>query len=61
MELQNYLNQLFEGKVDDVIDNIDDLYNTGCCFMKPTIASMISSLCHLLEFYLKRENGFVGR
>ena len=60
-ELQNYLNQLFEGKFDDVIDNIDDLYNTGCCFMKPTIASMISSLCHLLEFYITKENGFVGR
>ena len=60
-ELQNYLNQLFEGKVDDVIDNIEDLYNTGCCFMKPTIASMISSLCRLLEFYITKEHGFIGR
>ena len=61
IELQNYLNQLFEGKVDDVVDNIEDLYNTGCCFMKPTIASMISSLCHLLEFYITKEHGFIGR
>ena len=60
-ELQNYLHQLFEGKVDDVIDNIEDLYNTGCCFMKPTISSMISSLCHLLEFYITKEHGFIGR
>ena len=60
-ELQNYLNQLFEGKVDDVIDNMEDLYNTGCCFMKPTISSMIRSLCQLLEFYITKEHGFIGR
>ena len=51
-ELQNYLNQLFEGKVDDVIDNMEDLYNTGC---------MIRSLCQLLEFYITKEHGFIGR
>ena len=60
-ELKNYLDQLFEGKFDDVIDNIDDLYNTGCCFMKPTISSMIRSLCLLLENYITKENGFIGR
>ena len=34
-----YLNALFEQKVEDVIDNIEDLYNTGCYFMKSTITS----------------------
>ena len=60
-ELQNYLNQLFEDKVDEVIDNVEDLYATGCCFMKPTISCMIQSLCHLLEFYITKEHGFKGR
>ena len=60
-ELQNYLNQLFEDKVDEVIDNVEDLYQTGCCFMKPTIASMIQSLCRLLEFYITLDHGFKGR
>ena len=60
-ELQNYVSQLFEDKVDDVIDNMEDLQQSGCCFIKPTISSMIQSLCHLLEFYLTIEHGFVGR
>ena len=60
-ELQNYLNQLFEDKVDEVIDNVEDLYVTGCCFMKPTISSIIQSLCRLLEFYITTVHGFKGR
>ena len=60
-ELQNYLSQLFEDKVDDAIDNIADLDKTGCLFICPVISSLITSLCYFLEFYLTRENGFIGR
>ena len=60
-ELQLYVEQLFEDKVDDAVDNIDDLYLTGCCFIKPSISSMIASLCYFLEFYFTREHGFIGR
>ena len=60
-ELQNYVSQLFEDKVDDAIDNIDDLEKTGCLFIKPVISSLIQSLCFFLEFYLTREHGFIGK
>ena len=60
-ELQNYVSQLFEDKVDDAIDNIDDLEKSGCLFIKPVISSLIQSLCFFLEFYLTREHGFIGR
>ena len=55
-ELQLYVEQLFEDKMDDAVDNVDDLYQTGCMFLKPVISSQITSLCHFLEFYFTPEN-----
>jgi dynein heavy chain, axonemal len=60
-EMKNFLIQIFEDKVDESIENVDDLFNSGCIFIKPVAVQCVKSLCNFLEILYTRDNGFIGK
>ncbi|MCQ2815716.1 MAG: AAA family ATPase, partial [archaeon] len=60
-ELKKYVSDVFDDKMDDAIDNLNDLYNSGLVYFKPSISCLVASLCYFLEYYLTKEHGFIGK
>jgi len=59
-ELKIYLGQLFEDKVEDALENLDDFDKAGLVYIRPVMSQCMASMCNFLEIFLTRENGFVG-
>ena len=59
LEMKNYLVNLFDDKINEAFENLDDMSNT--IFIKPINIQCISSVCKFLEIYISRENGFIGK
>ena len=56
-EMQKYLYSIFEDKVPDAFENLNDLKD--CVAIFPVKNQCIISLTRLLEMYLTEENGFI--
>jgi dynein heavy chain len=60
-ELKEYLIMIFEDKMEDALDNVNDLYRSGAIFIKPVPVQCVQSTCNFLEVLLTNKNGFIGR
>ena len=58
-EMQTYLKNLFEDKVDEAIENITDVRDS--IYIYPVQIQCVMSICRFLEYFLKKENGFLGK
>ncbi len=58
-ELKNYLISLFDDKINEALENLNDM--GGTIFIRPINVQCITSVCKFLEIYITSENGFRGK
>jgi len=58
-EMKTYLKALFEDKVDEALDNISEVKDS--IYIYPVYIQCVTSICRFLEYFLRRENGFIGK
>ena len=56
---ENIFKSFIEDKVDEALDNISEVKDS--IFIYPINIQCVISVCRFLEFYLRRENGFLGK
>lgn len=58
-ELKHYLVSLFDDKINEALENLEDMKST--IFIKPINVQCIATVCKFLEIYIRPENGFKGK
>jgi dynein heavy chain len=58
-DMKNFLTQLFDTKLDEAFDNLDDFQYGVDIFIKPVPIQCVRSICTFMETYLKVENNIM--